>query len=288
MNTRYVNYNDDNTLSQYFKDIRKIDSKFKSKHNRESLSLNEEIKLAKRILKGDTKAVDELAKANLRFVVKIAKKYQNCGLPLSDLINEGNFGLIKAAQKFDYTKGYRFISYAVWWIRQAILFSLHENARTIRLPTNIINRLNSLKKLINKFEIENEREPVYGEIMNSSNEVLELLSFPKCASLNDPINEDGDELGDIISNIETNDNDDKFFVDSRIKNELNTALSSLSDREKEIIECYFGINTGCEPMTLDTIGERFGLTKERVRQIKKKALRKLKCNSDKLFEVINS
>lgn len=289
MNTKYVNLHEDNTLSQYFKEIRKTDSNFKSKYKTESLPISEEIKLAKRILNGDQKAVNELVEANLRFVIKIAKAYQGCGLQLSDLINEGNLGLIKAAQKFDHTKGFRFISYAVWWIRQSILHSLNENARTIRLPTSIINRLNGLKKLINKFEMDNEREPAHDEIKDANNEVLELLSFPRCASLNERVNEDGDELGDILAYNETNDlTDDKFYVDSRVKSALNETLDLLDDREKEIITCYFGLNPKCGPMTLDVIGIRLGLTKERVRQCKKKALRKLKFNSDKLFSTLNS
>ena len=288
MNKRYVNYEDNNTISKYFKDIRKIDFDFKSKHKTDYLSLSEETKLAKRILNGDKKAVDELVRANLKFVVSIAKPYQGHGLTLSDLINEGNIGLIKAANKFDYTKGFRFISYAVWWIKQSILYSLNENSRVIRLPTNIINKLHGLKKLIDKFENQNEREPVFGEIVDTNNDVVELLKFPKCASLNETINEDGDELMDIIAYDESTNSDDKFFVDDRVKKELNDTLSLLSDKEKEIIECYFGINRDCNPMTLEDIGIRFNLTKERVRQIKNKALKKLRHGSSKLFDVINS
>ncbi len=288
MTQKYISYDDNNTASKYFKDIKKIDLDFKSKYKTNSLSLEEEIKLAKRILEKDQKAIDELVKANLRFVISIAKPYQNCGLSLNDLINEGNIGLIKAATKFDYTKGFRFISYAVWWIKQSILFSLNENSRTIRLPTSIINRIHGLKSLIDKFHMENEREPTYGDIVDINNEFVELLHFPKPASLSDPIGKNEEhELGDIIIDKESEADDNKFIIDENVKKELNNTLALLTDREREIIECYFGLN-GQQEMILDVIGERFDLTKERVRQIKKHAIKKMKINSTNLFKVLNS
>ena len=290
MNKRYVSYDDNNTVSKYFKDIRKIDLEFKSKYKTNHLSLEEEVKLAKKILKGDKKAIDELVLANLRFVVSIVKPYQNCGLTLPDLINEGNLGLIKAAQKFDYTKGFRFISYAVWWVRQSILHSLNENARIVRLPTNVINKLHTLKKSIDKFETENEREPTIGELENLDKETSELLYSGKCASLNDPIGKDGEyELGDMIAHEENNDaEENKFFVDERIKVALNETLKILTPRERDIIQCYYGINTPHGPMILESIGEKYSITKERIRQIKNKALRRLRFSSENLYNVLNS
>jgi RNA polymerase primary sigma factor len=288
-NKRFVSYDDTDTVSKYFKDIRKIDLEFKSKYKTEHLSLEEEVKLAKKILKGDQKAIDELVKANLRFVVSIVKPYQNCGLTLPDLINEGNIGLIKAAQKFDYTKGFRFISYAVWWVRQSILHSLNENARIVRLPTNVINKLHSLKKSIDKFETENEREPTIGELENLDKETIELLYSGKCASLNDPIGKDGEyELGDMIAHDENNDSEEnKFFVDERVKVVLNETLKILSPREKDIIQSYYGINVPHGPMILEDIGIKYNLSKERVRQLKSKSLRKLKFSSLLLYRVLN-
>jgi len=275
MSRKYINFNSDDSISKYFKDVRK--SKL--------LTVKEEIKLAKRIKKGDQKAIDELVNANLKFVVSIAKEYQGQGLSLSDLISEGNYGLIKAATKFDHKRGFRFISYAVWWVKQSIIQSLNDNARIVRLPANIINKLSFLNKEISKFEHANEREPVFGEIFDKDKEIATLLSFPKCASLNESINEDGDELIDLIP--ENTDDENNSIVDDRVRKELNNAIAQLDDREKVIIQCYFGINTNSEPMTLEAIGERYGLTKERIRQIKYKALRKLRHNASELFSLIN-
>lgn len=274
MRKKYVNFDSDDSISKYFKDVRK--SKI--------LTPSEEISLAKKIKKGDQKAVNDLVQANLKFVISIAKTYQGQGLPLSDLINEGNYGLLKAANKFDHKKGWRFISYAVWWIKQSIMQSLNDNARLVRLPANIINKLSYLNKQIAKFELENEREPVYGEIFNKDKEIMKLLVFPKCASLNDVINEEGDELIELIGDEIPEENQ---FADDRIKEELNKTLDILDEREKVIIECYFGINTNCEPMTLEAIGEKYGLTKERIRQVKEKALRKLRHNAHNLYSAMN-
>jgi RNA polymerase primary sigma factor len=275
MSRKFINFNSDDSISKYFKDVRK--SKL--------ITAKEEVNLAKRIKNGDQKAVDELVKANLKFVVSIAKDYQGQGLSLSDLISEGNYGLIKAATKFDHNRGFRFISYAVWWVKQSIIQSLNDNARIVRLPANIINKLSFLNKEISKFEHANEREPVFGEILDKDKEIATLLNFPKCASLNDLINEDGDELIDLIP--ENSEDENKNIIDERIKKELDNALSQLDEREKVIIQCYYGINTNCKPMTLEAIGEKYGLTKERIRQIKYKSLRKLRHNSDGLFSLIN-
>lgn len=275
MNRKYVNFNSDDSISLYFKDVRKTDIITPEKEN----------ELAKKIKKGDQKAIEELVKSNLKFVIAIAKPYQGQGLPLPDLISEGNYGLIKAAHRFDHTKGFRFISYAVWWVKQSIIQSLNDNARIVRLPANVINKLSYLKKEIAKFEHENEREPVYGEIFDKDNEVMRLISFPKCASLNETINEEGDELIELIVG-ETQD-DSQLVIDDRIKSELNKALDELEERESEIIKAYFGINTEFEPMTLEAIGEKYNLTKERIRQIKEKAIRKLRHNTHELFSLMN-
>lgn len=274
MTKKFVNFDDERSLSKYFKDVRKTNL----------LTPEQEVDLAKQIKDGDQNAIETLVNANLKFVVSIAKDYQNQGLPLSDLISEGNYGLVKAATRFDHTRGFRFISYAVWWIKQSIIQSLNENARTVRLPANVINRLSLLKREIEKFEFENEREPIYGEILDENSEPVDLNMYPKCNSLNDVINDDGDELIDVIAldDEETN----KIFVDMRIKDELTRTLSVLDERERNIIECYFGINTDCEPMTLEAIGEKYNLTKERIRQIKEKAIRKLRHNAHSLYSLI--
>ena len=270
------NYNFDNeeSLIKYFKDIRKSNI----------LTPNEELVLTIKIAEGDEEAIETLVNANLKFVVSIAKDYQNQGLSLSDLISEGNYGLVKAAKRFDYTKGFRFISYAVWWIRQSIISSLCENARMVRLPANIINKLSSLKKKIEKFEFENEREPIYGEILDENNEAVDLHLYPKCSSLNEIVNEDGDELIDLIA---SDYEQSASTINDKVKNELNKTLSVLDDRERDIVECYYGVNRECEPMTLEAIGEKYGLTKERIRQIKCKALRKLRHNVHNLYALMN-
>ncbi len=275
MNRKYLNFDTDDSISKYFKDVRKSTI----------LTPEQEVRLAKKIKDGDQKAVHELVNSNLKFVISIAKDYQGQGLPLSDLISEGNYGLIKAANRFDHKRGFRFISYAVWWVKQSIIQSLNDNARIVRLPANVINKLSYLNKEIAKFEHANEREPVYGEIFDKDHEIMTLLSFPKCASLNDTINEDGDELIELIPGDSQEEN--QLLVDEKIKTELNKTLDILDDREKVIIECYFGINTGCEPMTLEAIGEKYSLTKERIRQIKEKAIRKLRHNAHDLYSLMN-
>lgn len=275
MNQKYINFDSEDSLSKYFKDVRKS----------VILTPQEELKLAKDIVNGDQKSVEKLVNANLKFVISIAKNFQGQGLPLSDLISEGNYGLIKAAHRFDHTKGFRFISYAVWWVKQSIIQSLNDNARIVRLPANVINKLSYLKQEIAKFEYANEREPIFGEIFDKDNEIMELLSFPKCTSLNKAINEDGDELIELIVCEPQEEN--VLIIDNKIKSELNKTLDSLDEREKVIIECYFGVNTDFEPMTLEAIGEKYGLTKERIRQIKNKALQKLRFHSDNLYSAMN-
>jgi len=275
MSKRYVSFDSDDSIGKYFKDVRKS----------KVLTSVEEVELAKRIKEGDITATNKLVEANLKFVISIAKDYQNQGLPLSDLINEGNYGLLKAASKFDHEKGFRFISYAVWWIRQSIIQSLNDNARIVRLPANIIHKISYLNKEIAKFEYANEREPVFGEILDKDKDTATMLTFPKCASLNDAINEKGDELiGLIPSDTES---EEQLIIDERVKNQINKTLEVLDDREKSIVESYFGINTECEGMTLEAIGEKYGLTKERIRQIKEKAIRKLRHNAHDLFNLIN-
>jgi RNA polymerase primary sigma factor len=275
MSKKYVNFDAEESISKYFKEVRKT----------KMITSDEEVMLANRIGDGDQKAIGELVTANLKFVVSIAKDYQGQGLALSDLISDGNLGLMKAATKFDHTRGFKFISYAVWWVRQSIIQGLNDNARIVRLPTNVIHKLSYLKKEISKFEYANEREPVFGEIFDKENHPMPLLSFPKCGSLNDVINEDGDELATLIA--DEDDDDGTIIIDDRLKTELDKTLSILSERERDIIEHYYGVNTECEPMTLEAIGERYGLTKERIRQIKEKSLRKLRYNATNLHSLIN-
>lgn len=272
-----ANTSDDSTISNYFKDVRKT----------ELLTQEEEVELAIRIQNGDEKAIDKLVKSNLKFVISIAKEYQGQGLSLSDLIGEGNLGLVKAATRFDHTRGFRFISYAVWWVKESIIKSLNDNARTIRLPTNVIKKVSDLRKEIEKFEFENEREPVYGDLFDENGELTETVITPYCSSLNDIINDDGDELCSIIEDKNTSIEEEVFSTSDKIKAEIDDMLSKLDDREREIIECYFGINKDYEGMTLEAIGDKYGLTKERIRQIKEKAIRRIRFNSSGLFDILN-
>lgn len=278
MNKHYINLNGDDSVTKYFKEVRKSTI----------ITAEEEVELSKRIQEGDDSAIEELVFANLKFVISIAKEYKNQGLPLCDLINEGNYGLIKAATKFDHTRGFRFISYAVWWVKQSIIQSLNDNARTIRLPTNVINKLSQLRKEIDKFKLENEREPVYGDI-EIEGENVEIFNFEQnvTKSLNDVINETGSELYEIIENPNTVEVENFYDIDNIVKDELTKVLILLSDRERLIIEYYYGLDSKYEPMTLEAIGEKFNLTKERVRQIKHNALRKLRHNSHELFNVLS-
>lgn len=275
MNKKFASYETDESIAKYFKDVRKS----------VILTPQEELELAIRIKNGDEKAKELLVNANLKFVVSIAKEYQGQGLSLSDLISEGNYGLIKAASRFDHDRGFRFISYAVWWVKQSIMQSLNDNARVVRLPANVINKLSKLNKELSKFENANEREPILGEMESYDDDNHGLASYQRASSLNFTINEDGDELADLIASDEID--LDEAEITEKVKIELNKTLSVLDDRERMIIESYFGVNTDCEPMTLEAIGEKYSLTKERIRQIKEKAIRKLRHNAHALQSLMN-
>lgn len=248
----------------------------------ELISVEEEVELAQRIKKGDQTALEKLTRANLRFVVSVAKQYQNQGLSLPDLINEGNLGLIKAAEKFDETRGFKFISYAVWWIRQSILQALAEQSRIVRLPLNQVGSLNKINKAYSKFEQEFERKP-------SPEELAEVLDLPadkvadtmrvsgRHISVDAPFVEGEDNsLLDVLVNNDSP-NADKALINESLAKEIERALATLTERENDIIKLFFGIC--CQEMTLEEIGERFGLTRERVRQIKEKAIRRLRHTS---------
>ena len=245
----------------------------------ELVSPEEEVELAQRIRKGDQEALEKLTRANLRFVVSVAKQYQNQGLSLPDLINEGNLGLIKAAEKFDETRGFKFISYAGWWIRQSILQALAEQSRIVRLPLNQVGSLNKINKALGKFEQENERQP-------STEELADMIDIPKDkiadtlrvsgrhVSVDAPFVEGEDNsLLDVLPN-DDSPSADRGLTNESLGTEIERALQILTVREREIIKSFFGI--GCQEMTLEEIGERLDLTRERVRQIKEKAIRKLK------------
>ncbi|MDF1550214.1 MAG: RNA polymerase sigma factor RpoD/SigA [Bacteroidales bacterium] len=248
----------------------------------ELISVEEEVELAQRIRKGDQVALEKLTKANLRFVVSVAKQYQNQGLTLPDLINEGNIGLIKAAEKFDETRGFKFISYAVWWIRQSILQALAEQSRIVRLPLNQVGSLNRLNKAFSKFEQEYERIPTPQElakVLEIPNDKINhtLRISGKHISVDAPFSEDEDNnLLDVLTNNDSPKADNLLIKESLIK-EIDRALSTLTEREKDIIKSFYGIN--CTELTLEEIGDKFGLTRERVRQIKEKAIKRLRNSS---------
>ncbi len=243
------------------------------------ISVDEEVELAQRIKRGDQEALEKLTRANLRFVVSVAKQYQNQGLSLPDLINEGNLGLIKAAEKFDETRGFKFISYAVWWIRQSILQALAEQSRIVRLPLNQVGSLNKINKALAKFEQEHERTP-------SPEELADILEIPRekisdtlrvsgrHVSVDAPFVEGEDNsLLDVLVNSDSP-NADRGLINESLSKEIDRALSTLTERERDIVKYFFGIGT--QEMTLEEIGEHFGLTRERVRQIKEKAIRRLR------------
>ena len=248
----------------------------------ELISVEEEVELAQRIRKGDRKALEKLTKANLRFVVSVAKQYQNQGLSLPDLINEGNVGLIKAAEKFDETRGFKFISYAVWWIRQSILQAIAEQSRIVRLPLNQVGSVNKINRALNKFEQENERHPSIEEIADRidlpEEKIIDAMKINgKHISVDAPFAEGEDNsLLDIMPNTESPTADERLVSES-LRDEISRVLLLLNERERMIIEVFFGINQ--QDMTLEEIGDKFGLTRERVRQIKEKAIRRLRNNT---------
>ena len=245
----------------------------------ELLSVEEEVELAGRIRKGDRKALEKLTKANLRFVVSVAKQYQNQGLSLPDLINEGNLGLIKAVEKFDETRGFKFISYAVWWIRQSILQAIAEQSRIVRLPLNQVGSVNKISRALNKFEQEHERRPSVDEIAETTDlpedKIADAMNAnTRHVSVDAPfVDGDDNSLLDILAN-----NDapmaDNELVKQSLQTEISRALQLLNERERNIIEAFFGINQ--PELTLEEIGNKYGLTRERVRQIKEKAIRRLR------------
>lgn len=245
----------------------------------ELISVDEEVELAQRIRKGDQAALEKLTRANLRFVVSVAKQYQNQGLSLPDLINEGNLGLIKAAEKFDETRGFKFISYAVWWIRQSILQALAEQSRIVRLPLNQVGSLNKINKALAKFEQEHERSP-------SADELAAILDIPRekvadtlkvsgrHVSVDAPfVDGEDNSLLDVLVNNDSP-SADRGLMNESLSREIERVLGTLTERERDIVKYVFGI--GCQEMTLEEIGEKFGLTRERVRQIKEKAIRRLR------------
>jgi RNA polymerase primary sigma factor len=248
----------------------------------ELLSTDEEVELAQRIRKGDRKALDKLTKANLRFVVSVAKQYQNQGLSLPDLINEGNLGLIKAAEKFDETRGFKFISYAVWWIRQSILQAIAEQSRIVRLPLNQVGSVNKINRMLNKFEQENERRPSVDEISEQidlpEDKVGEaMLANTRHVSVDAPfVDGEDNSLLDVLVNDDAPLADRQLVAES-LRSEISNVLQTLNERERCVIKAFYGI--GEPEMTLEEIGNKYGLTRERVRQIKEKAIRRLRNNT---------
>ena len=270
--TKSITNRESASLDKYLQEIGKEDL----------ITVEEEVELAQRIRKGDQKALEKLTRANLRFVVSVAKQYQNQGLSLPDLINEGNLGLIKAAEKFDETRGFKFISYAVWWIRQSILQALAEQSRIVRLPLNQVGSLNKINKAFSRFEQENERRPSPEELADSldlpAEKVADTLRVSgRHISVDAPFVEGEDNsLLDVLVN-DDSPIADRTLINESLSTEVERALSTLTERERDIIKLFFGINT--QKMTLEEIGEKFGLTRERVRQIKEKAIRRLRHSS---------
>lgn len=269
--TKSITNRESQSLEKYLQEIGKV----------ELISSEEEVKLARLIKQGDQKALDRLTKANLRFVVSVAKQYQNQGLSLPDLINEGNLGLIKAAQRFDETRGFKFISYAVWWIRQSILQSLAEQARIVRLPLNKVGLTNRIQKTYSQLEQEFEREPSTEELAEALDMDIEEVSASmgissRHVSMDSPMSE-GEEntLLDVLENPNAEKTDGDLNHTQSLKIEIERSLTALTERQKEVICFFFGIGVD-HPMSLEDIGERFSLTRERVRQIKDKAISKLK------------
>ena len=272
--TKSITNRESQSLEKYLQEIGKV----------ELISSEEEVKLATLIKQGDQKALDRLTKANLRFVVSVAKQYQNQGLSLPDLINEGNVGLIKAAQRFDETRGFKFISYAVWWIRQSILQSLAEQSRIVRLPLNKVGLTNRVQKAFSLLEQQFEREPSAEEIADLLEMDIEEVSATlnissRHISMDNPMSEGEDgTLLDVMENPNAEKTDGVLVHNESLKTEIDRSLKTLTERQKEVICFFFGIGVD-HPMSLEDIGERFHLTRERVRQIKDKAITKLRANN---------
>ncbi|MDD3686321.1 MAG: RNA polymerase sigma factor RpoD/SigA [Bacteroidales bacterium] len=270
--TKSITNRESASLDKYLQEIGK----------EELITVDEEVELAQRIRQGDRIALEKLTRANLRFVVSVAKQYQNQGLSLPDLINEGNLGLIKAAEKFDETRGFKFISYAVWWIRQSILQALAEQSRIVRLPLNQVGSLNKINKAFSKFEQENERKPTSEELAKAldlpEDKVVDTLRVSgRHVSVDAPfVNGEENSLLDVLENSDLPNTDSKLINESLAK-EIDRALATLTERERDIVKLFFGI--ACQDMTLEEIGDKFGLTRERVRQIKEKAIRRLRHSS---------
>ncbi|QNA45199.1 sigma-70 family RNA polymerase sigma factor [Lacibacter sediminis] len=272
--TKSITNRESQSLEKYLQEIGKV----------ELITPEEEVKLAERIKQGDQRALDRLTKANLRFVVSVAKQYQNQGLSLPDLINEGNLGLIKAAQRFDETRGFKFISYAVWWIRQSILQALAEQSRIVRLPLNKVGLTNRINKAFSQLEQEYEREPSAEELAEmlelEIEEVSSTLSISsRHVSMDSPLS-DGEEntLMDVMENPNAVATDGELDHNESLRTEITRSLKTLTERQQDVIRYFFGIGVD-HPLSLEDIGERFNLTRERVRQIKDKAISKLKTNS---------
>ena len=271
--SKQITNRESQSLDKYLQEIGKVDL----------LMADEEVELAQRIREGDQLALEKLTKANLRFVVSVAKQYQNQGLSLGDLINEGNLGLIKAAQRFDETRGFKFISYAVWWIRQSILQALAEQSRIVRLPLNRVGSLNKISKTFSELEQRFEREPSPEELAEvlevTTSEVVDTLKISgRHVSMDAPFVQGEDNtLLDVLEN-DAEVTPDQGLMNDSLRRDVQRALSTLTQREADVIALYFGLNGG-HPMTLEEIGERFDLTRERVRQIKEKAIRRLRHTS---------
>ncbi len=271
--SKQITNRESQSLDKYLQEIGKVDL----------LTSDEEVELAKRIKEGDQIALEKLTKANLRFVVSVAKQYQNQGLSLGDLINEGNLGLIKAAQRFDETRGFKFISYAVWWIRQSILQALAEQSRIVRLPLNRVGSLNKISKTFSELEQKFEREPSPEELAEvlevTTAEVVDTMKISgRHVSMDAPfVQGEENSLLDVLEN-DGEDTPDQGLMTDSLRREVQRALSTLTQRESDVIALYFGLN-GEQAMTLEEIGEKFNLTRERVRQIKEKAIRRLRHTS---------
>jgi RNA polymerase primary sigma factor len=272
--TKQITNRETASLDMYLQDIGRV----------ELITADEEVELARKIRTGDQRALDKLVKSNLRFVVSVSKQYQNQGLSLPDLINEGNLGLIKAAQRFDETRGFKFISYAVWWIRQSILQALAEQSRIVRLPLNKIGAINKINKAFSKLEQHLEREPSFDEVADAldmlPSDIMDTMkNNSRHMSMDAPLGtgEDGGNMYDLMENPSVISPDKELISDS-LRQEIERSLSTLTGREADVVRLYFGLSGG-HAHSLEEIGEKFDLTRERVRQIKEKAVRRLKHGS---------